>query len=67
MLGINPQCFNCKHYRDAPCTIGKSPACGKYPKGRPKGVFYDGACKCEKFKPQQIHVGGRKKKRKGLG
>ena len=64
MLYTNPQCFNCKHDKDAPCTIGKSPACGKYPNGRPKGVFYESK-KCSKFEPKTAtKVGGRKKKRK---
>lgn len=64
MLYTNPQCFNCKHDKNAPCTIGKSPACGKYPNGRPKGVFYESK-KCAKFEPKTAtKVGGRKKKRK---
>lgn len=58
-----PQCYRCKFHTNASCTIGKAPACGKYPNGRPKKVFYE-AGKCSKFEPQQVNVGGRKKRRK---
>ena len=59
---MKPKCYECKHHTNAKCTIGKSPACKKYPNGRPAKVFYEGK-KCAKFEPQQINVDGRKKRK----
>lgn len=42
---MKPKCYECKHHTNAKCTIGKSPACKKYPNGRPAKVFYEcGSC-----------------------
>ena len=43
-----PQCYGCIHHTNAKCSIGKSPACKKYPNGRPAKVFYEGGS-CAKF------------------
>ena len=40
-LYMRPKCYGCKHHTNAKCTIGKSPACKKYPNGRPAKVFYE--------------------------
>lgn len=63
MLFIKPQCYECKYDKGASCKIGQCPACGKYLNGRPRAVFYEGK-KCAKFEPQQVNVGGRKKRKK---
>ena len=45
---MKPKCYECKHHMNAKCTIGKSPACKKYPNGRPAKVFYESGS-CAKF------------------